>query len=140
MRLEDGRVVPAFIGQALRGAPLPVHGDGSQTRAFCYVSDLIEGIFRLAHSDEHNPVNIGNPHEMTIREFGDAILKIVETPSQMIFHPLPEDDPKVRKPDISKARSVLGWEPQVPFDQGIRTTIRYFLRLMDQDAVCRMRD
>lgn len=140
MRLEDGRVVPAFIGQALRGAPLSVHGDGSQTRAFCYVSDLIEGIFRLAHSDEHNPVNIGNPHEMTIREFGEAILKIVETPSQMIFHPLPEDDPKVRKPDITKARSVLGWEPQIPFDQGIRTTIGYFLRLMDQDAVCRMRD
>ncbi|CAN5169260.1 SDR family oxidoreductase [soil metagenome] len=126
MRLEDGRVVPAFIGQALQGKPLTVFGDGSQTRSFCYVSDLIEGIVRLARSDRHEPCNIGNPREMTIKEFADAILARTKTASKIEFKPLPEDDPKVRQPDITVARRVLGWEPQVEFEAGIAETIRYF--------------
>jgi dTDP-glucose 4,6-dehydratase len=139
MRLEDGRVVPAFIGQALKGEPLSIFGDGSQTRSFCYVSDLIDGIYRLSQSSEHLPVNIGNPHEMTIKEFAEAILRIVDTPSQLTLHPLPTDDPKQRKPDISKARRVLGWEPRVGFDEGIRQTIEYFLGVLGAEAKCRLR-
>jgi dTDP-glucose 4,6-dehydratase len=126
MRLRDGRVVPAFIGQALTGLPLTVFGDGQQTRSFCYVSDLIDGIFRLSQSDFHEPVNIGNPREMTIEEFGRHIIRITGTKSAMEFHPLPVDDPKVRQPDIGRARKVLGWEPKVDFDAGIRETIEYF--------------
>ena len=126
MRLEDGRVVPAFIGQALRGAPLTVFGDGSQTRSFCYVSDLIDGIYRLSQSDSSGPVNIGNPREMTILQFAESILKLIETKSIIEFRPLPEDDPKVRQPDITLARQLLGWEPKVAFEQGIQTTIDYF--------------
>jgi dTDP-glucose 4,6-dehydratase len=126
MRLNDGRVVPAFIGQALTGEPLTIFGDGSQTRSFCYVSDLIDGIFRLMMSDFHEPVNIGNPREMTIREFAEQILRITGTSNPIEHRPLPVDDPKVRQPDISRAKAVLGWEPKVDFDQGIRETIEFF--------------
>lgn len=126
MRLEDGRVVPAFIGQALQGQPLTVFGDGSQTRSFCYVSDLIEGIFRLSQSDYHEPVNIGNPAEMTVIQFARAILEFTGSKSEIDFRPLPVDDPKVRKPDISLARRLLGWEPKVAFADGIGSTVAYF--------------
>ena len=126
MRLRDGRVVPAFIGQALTGQPLTIFGDGSQTRSFCYVSDLIDGIYRLAISDFHDPVNIGNPHEMTIKQFAEEIIKITGSESKIENHPLPIDDPKVRQPDITRARTILGWEPKVKFDDGIRKTIDYF--------------
>jgi dTDP-glucose 4,6-dehydratase len=126
MRLKDGRVVPAFISQALNQEPLTVFGDGSQTRSFCYVSDLIEGIFRLAMTDYHEPVNIGNPREMTILEFAEKILQITGSKSRIVTQPLPEDDPKVRRPDISRAKKLLGWEPKVDFESGIRETILYF--------------
>ncbi len=126
MRLRDGRVVPAFIGQALSGEPLTVFGDGSQTRSFCFVSDLIDGIFRLSRSNFHEPVNIGNPREMTIKQFGEQILRITGSSSQLDYRPLPVDDPKVRQPDISRARQVLGWEPKVEFEEGIRKTIDFF--------------
>ena len=126
MRLKDGRVVPAFIGQALTGDPLTVFGDGSQTRSFCYVADLIEGIFRLSQHEGHEPVNIGNPGEMTILEFAEKILALIDTDSKIDFKPLPEDDPKVRQPDISRAKELLDWEPAVDFDQGIAETIAYF--------------
>lgn len=126
MRLRDGRVVPAFVSQALTGAPLTVFGDGSQTRSFCYMDDLIEGIFRLAMSDFHEPVNIGNPREMTIKQFGEEIIRITGSKSQMEYRPLPVDDPKVRQPDISRAKKVLGWEPKVSFEEGIKKTIEYF--------------
>ena len=126
MRLRDGRVVPAFIGQALNGQPLTVFGDGLQTRSFCYVSDLIEGIFRLAMSDFHEPVNIGNPREMTIKQFADEIVRLTRTKSTIEYKPLPVDDPKVRQPDISRAKKILGWEPRVDFEEGIEETIDYF--------------
>jgi len=126
MRLRDGRVVPAFIGQALKNEPLTVFGDGSQTRSFCYVSDLIDGIFKLAMSDFHEPVNIGNPREMTIKQFGEEIIRITGAKSRIDYKPLPVDDPKVRQPDISRAKKILGWEPKVEFDEGIKKTIEYF--------------
>jgi len=126
MRLRDGRVVPAIIGQALTGKPLTIFGDGTQTRSFCYVSDLIDGIFRLATSDFHEPVNLGNPCEMTIQQFAEEIQRITGTKSSIEYKPLPVDDPKVRQPDIGRARKVLGWEPKVDFDDGIRKTIEYF--------------
>jgi dTDP-glucose 4,6-dehydratase len=126
MRLDDGRVVPAFIGQALTGQPLTIFGDGSQTRSFCYVSDLIDGIFRLMMSDFHEPVNIGNPREMTIRQFAEEILRITGAACQIEHKPLPVDDPKVRQPDITRAKTILGWEPKVEFDKGIRETIEFF--------------
>jgi dTDP-glucose 4,6-dehydratase len=126
MRLDDGRVVPAFIGQALTGQPLTIFGDGSQTRSFCYVSDLIDGIFRLMMSDFHEPVNIGNPREMTIRQFAEEILRITGAACQIEHKPLPVDDPKVRQPDITRAKTILGWEPKVDFDKGIRETIEFF--------------
>ena len=126
MRLRDGRVVPAFIGQALANKALTVFGDGSQTRSFCYVSDLIDGIFKLAMSDFHEPVNIGNPREMTIKQFADEIIRITGARSTIEFKPLPVDDPKVRQPDISRAKKVLGWEPKVQFDEGIKKTVEYF--------------
>ena len=126
MRLRDGRVVPAFIGQALTGQPLTIFGDGSQTRSFCYVSDLIDGIYRLALSDFHEPVNIGNPREMTIRQFAEEILRITGSHSEIETRPLPVDDPKVRQPNIARARKVLGWEPKVSFEEGISKTIEYF--------------
>jgi dTDP-glucose 4,6-dehydratase len=126
MRLNDGRVLPAFMPQALRGEALTVFGDGSQTRSFCYVDDLVEGIYRLLHSDEPLPVNIGNPYEMTIREFAEKVLEITGSRSTLEFRPLPVDDPKVRQPDISKAKRVLGWEPVVDLDTGLRRTLEYF--------------
>ncbi len=126
MRLRDGRVVPAFVSQALRGEPMTVFGDGSQTRSFCYVSDLVEGIFRLLMSDEVEPTNIGNPREMTILEFAETIKRITESTSEIVFKSLPVDDPKIRRPDITKARTVLEWEPKVTLDEGITRTIEYF--------------
>ena len=126
MRLRDGRVVPALIGQALNGQPLTVFGDGSQTRSFCYVSDLIDGIFKLAMSDFHEPVNLGNPREMTINQFADEIIRITGTKSTIEYRPLPVDDPRVRQPDIARAKEVLGWQPRVDFEQGIKATIEYF--------------
>lgn len=126
MRLNDGRVVPAFIGQALSNRPLTIFGDGSQTRSFTFVSDLIDGIFRLMMSDYHEPVNIGNPREMTIKQFAEEIIKITGTTSKIEHHPLPVDDPKVRQPDITRARTILGWEPKVTFEQGIPETIEFF--------------
>ncbi len=126
MRLEDGRVVPAFIGQALQGNPLTVFGDGSQTRSFCYVSDLIDGIFRLSQSDYHEPCNIGNPAEMTVMEFAQKILAILGSKVPIECKPLPTDDPKQRRPDITLAKKLLGWEPKVAFDEGIPQTISYF--------------
>ena len=126
MRLRDGRVVPALIGQALKGEPLTIFGDGSQTRSFCYVSDLIDGIFKLALSDFHEPVNIGNPREMTIKQFAEEIQRITGTSSPIEYRPLPVDDPKVRQPDITRARSILHWEPRVDFEDGIRKAIEYF--------------
>jgi dTDP-glucose 4,6-dehydratase len=130
MRLEDGRVVPAFIGQALQGRPLTVFGDGSQTRSFCYVSDLIDGIFRLSQSGYHEPVNIGNPREMTVLEFARAILKHTGVDQPVIHKELPTDDPKVRQPDITLARQLLGWEPKVDFEEGITRTIAYFCEFL----------
>jgi dTDP-glucose 4,6-dehydratase len=126
MRLRDGRVVPAFISQALNNEPLTIFGDGSQTRSFCYVSDLIEGIFRLAMSNQQGPVNIGNPVEMTIKEFAERILAITGATGGITFTELPIDDPKVRQPDITRARQLFGWEPKIDFESGIRTTIDYF--------------
>ncbi len=135
MRLNDGRVVPAFIGQALRGEPLTIFGDGTQTRSFCYVSDLLDGIYRLSQSDTHDPVNIGNPAEMTIRQFAEEIVRITGTASSIDFRPLPVDDPRVRQPDIALAREILGWEPKVAFAEGIVTTIAYFREFLGLDPV-----
>jgi len=126
MRLRDGRVVPAFISQALNNEPVTVFGDGSQTRSFCYVSDLIDGIFRLALSDFHEPVNIGNPGEMTILDFAQKILALTGSTAEIVFKPLPVDDPRVRQPDISRAKRLLGWQPKVDFESGVRETIGYF--------------
>jgi dTDP-glucose 4,6-dehydratase len=126
MRLNDGRVVPAFVGQALRGEEFTVFGDGSQTRSFCYVSDLIDGIVRLAMSDVEEPVNIGNPREMTILQFAEAVRAAMGGGTRITFKPLPKDDPKQRQPDISRARTLLGWEPRVPLEEGLRETIAYF--------------
>lgn len=137
MRLRDGRVVPAFIGQALSGTPLTVFGDGSQTRSFCYVSDLVDGIFKLAQSDFHEPVNIGNPREMTIKQFGEEIIRITGSKSKMEYKALPEDDPKVRQPDITRARHVLGWEPRVQFEEGIVKTIDYFRGRLEEPVLNR---
>jgi dTDP-glucose 4,6-dehydratase len=126
MRLRDGRVVPAFVSQALRGEPLTVFGEGNQTRSFCFVSDLIDGIYRLSQSNFHEPVNIGNPLELTILEFAERIRRITETKSTIIKNPLPVDDPKQRKPDITRARTILGWEPKVSLEDGLRETIQWF--------------
>src|SRR5882757_3094043 len=126
MRLNDGRALPNFVHQALMGQPITVYGTGKQTRSFCYVSDLIEGIYRLMMSDEHLPVNIGNPQEITILEFAERIRKHFQNAPKIIFEPLPEDDPKQRCPDISKAKRILGWEPKVGLDEGLRTTLDYF--------------
>src|SRR5277367_5234225 len=126
MRLNDGRVVPAFIGQALRNKPLTVFGKGSQTRSFCYVSDLVEGIYRLMMSDAQTPVNIGNPQEMTMLEFAREIISAIGSRSKVIHKPLPQDDPKQRRPDITRARTMLHWEPKVPLKEGLKKTIEYF--------------
>ncbi|MCS6818956.1 MAG: SDR family oxidoreductase [Chitinophagales bacterium] len=129
MRLNDGRVLPAFIGQALRGEDLTMFGDGSQTRSFCYVDDLVEGVYRLLFSDYHLPVNIGNPDEITIREFAEEIIRLTGANSKLISLPLPVDDPKQRRPDITKAREILGWEPKVSRAEGLKITYEYFKSL-----------
>jgi dTDP-glucose 4,6-dehydratase len=126
MRLNDGRVVPAFIGQALKHKPLTVFGKGDQTRSFCYCSDLIEGIYRLMNSSGVDPVNIGNPHEMTVLEFAEKIIEVIGSRSKIVFKPLPQDDPKQRRPDITRARTKLKWEPKVPLEEGLSKTIGYF--------------
>jgi len=132
MRLNDGRVLPAFIGQALRGEDLTVFGDGSQTRSFCYVDDLIEGIYRLLMSDHAEPVNIGNPHEITISEFAEEIMKLTGTDQKVIYKELPVNDPMQRKPDISKAKSILGWEPKVMREDGLKLTFDWVKSLPDE--------
>lgn len=126
MRLNDGRVVPTLIRQALRGEPLTIYGDGTQTRSFCFVSDLVEGIHRLSLSDEHLPVNIGNPEEFTILEFAETVRRLTGSKSDLVFNPIPVDDPKRRKPDISRARRLLGWEPNVKLEAGLSRTIEWF--------------
>ena len=126
MRVNDGRAVPAFMSQALRNEEVTIFGSGDQTRSFCYVSDLDDGIIRLMESDTHDPVNIGNPHEMTIEEIARKIIDISGSKSRIVYKPLPEDDPKVRKPDITRARTLLGWEPKVPLEQGLVKTLEYF--------------
>ncbi len=133
MRLNDGRVLPAFIGQALRGEDLTVFGDGSQTRSFCYVDDLVEGIYRLLFSDYAQPVNIGNPDEITIKEFGEEIIKLTGTKQKMVYHDLPTDDPKQRRPDITKARKILNWEPLVGREEGLKITYDYFKSLPEKE-------
>jgi len=133
MRLNDGRVLPAFIGQALRGEDLTMFGDGSQTRSFCYVSDLVEGIYRLLMSDYAFPVNIGNPNEITIKEFGEEILKLTGANQKLISLPLPVDDPKQRRPDITKAKEILGWEPKVSRAEGLKITYDYFKSLPQEE-------
>ena len=134
MRLRDGRVVPAFVSQALKNEPLTVFGDGSQTRSFCYVSDLVDGIYRLLMSDETNPTNIGNPAEMTVLQFAELIKKLTGATAPIEFHPLPTDDPKVRKPDITKARAKLGWEPRVQVEEGLKRTIDYFRKVVSAES------
>lgn len=133
MRLNDGRVLPAFIGQALRGEDLTIFGDGSQTRSFCYVDDLIEGIFRLLLSDYTQPMNIGNPDEITIKDFAEEIIKLTQTTQKVVYKDLPIDDPKQRRPDISKARSILGWEPKVNRADGLKITYEYFKSLPEKE-------
>jgi dTDP-glucose 4,6-dehydratase len=130
MRLDDGRVLPAFIGQALRGEDLTAFGDGSQTRSFCYVSDLVDGIYKLLLSDYAQPVNIGNPSEITINQFGEEILKLTGSKSKIIYKPLPTDDPKQRRPDITKAKEILGWEPKVDRAEGLKLTLEYFKKVI----------
>ena len=126
MRVNDGRAIPNFLKQALTGKDLTIYGDGSQTRSFCYVSDLIEGIYRLLTSDQNYPVNIGNPNEMTIKEMADKILQATNSKSKISHVPLPEDDPKVRQPDITRAKKYLDWEPVVKLDEGLQSTLKYF--------------
>ena len=132
MRLDDGRVLPNFVGQALRGDPITVYGQGQQTRSFCYVSDLVDGIHRLLFSEYHLPVNLGNPVEITIKEFADEILRLTGSKSQIVYKPLPPDDPKQRRPDISLARKLLGWEPKVGRRDGLKRTLDYFRRQVAQ--------
>lgn len=126
MKLNDGRIVPAFVDQALRGLPMTIFGDGTQTRSFCYVSDLVDGLYRLLLSDERYPVNLGNPREMTIKEFAEAIQQISGSTVPLVFCPLPEDDPKQRRPNIEKAGAVLGWKPVVGLEEGLKLTLAYF--------------
>lgn len=133
MRLNDGRALPAFIGQALRGEDLTVFGDGSQTRSFCYVADLVEGIYRLLLSDYVNPVNIGNPDEITIKEFAEEIIKLTGTEQKVIYKDLPKDDPKQRQPDITRAKEILGWEPTVSREEGLKITYEYFKNLPEEE-------
>jgi dTDP-glucose 4,6-dehydratase len=130
MRLNDGRAIPNFISQALRGQPLTVFGDGSQTRSFCYIEDLVDGMLRLLHSNVRQPINLGNPAEMTVLDLAHRILKMTGSPSGIVHLPLPVDDPKVRQPDIRRARELLGWEPTIPLDKGLEHTIEYFRRAL----------
>jgi dTDP-glucose 4,6-dehydratase len=134
MRPGDGRVVSNFIVQALSGQPLSVYGDGSQTRSFCYVDDLVDGIYRLFHSGRAEPTNIGNPDEFTVAELAERVIRLTESTSQVERRPLPEDDPKVRRPDITVAREVLGWAPKVPLEEGIRRTVPHFRRLVEEQG------
>ncbi|MCU0403109.1 MAG: GDP-mannose 4,6-dehydratase [Chitinophagaceae bacterium] len=133
MRLNDGRALPAFIGQALRGEDLTVFGDGSQTRSFCYVSDLIEGIYRLLMSDYVYPVNIGNPDEISLKDFAEEVLKLTGAHQKIVYKPLPADDPKQRKPDITRAKNILGWEPTVGRAEGLKLTYEYFKNLPKEE-------
>jgi dTDP-glucose 4,6-dehydratase len=133
MRLNDGRALPAFIGQALRGEDLTVFGDGSQTRSFCYVSDLIDGIYRLLMSDYAYPVNIGNPDEISLKDFAEEVLKLTGANQKIIYKPLPEDDPKQRKPDITRAKNILGWEPKIGREEGLKKTYAYFKSLPQEE-------
>jgi dTDP-glucose 4,6-dehydratase len=133
MRLNDGRALPAFIGQALRGEDLTVFGDGSQTRSFCYVDDLVEGIYRLLLSDYHLPINVGNPDEITISEFAEEIIRLTGTSQKIIYKPLPQDDPKQRQPDITRARQILGWEPKISRAEGLKRTLEYFKSLPKEE-------
>lgn len=126
MRLNDGRALPNFLYQALTGEPITVYGEGKQTRSFCYVSDLLDGIYRLLESNEHDPVNIGNPHEITILEFAERVRTLVGAKAPIVFRPLPQDDPKQRCPDITRARKILGWEPKINLEEGLRRTYDYF--------------
>src|SRR5690349_2581925 len=132
MRLNDGRALPAFIGQALRGEDLTVFGDGSQTRSFCFVDDLVDGIYRLLLSDYHLPVNIGNPEEITLKQFAEEIIELTGTKQQIVYMPLPKDDPKQRKPDITKAKQLLGWEPKVGRKEGLKITYQYFKEALNK--------
>jgi len=134
MRIDDGRALPTFMSQALRGEPLTVYGDGSQTRAFCYVDDLVEGIYRLLMSNEAEPVNLGNPDEITIKEFAEEIIEITGTGSPITYEELPEDDPQVRQPDISRAKEVLDWAPKVDRREGLRRTLEYFKTKIDVEV------
>ncbi len=138
MRVRDGRVVPAFVQQALTGEPMTVFGEGKQTRSFCYVNDLIEGIWRLLMSDLREPCNIGNPHEMTILEFAETIKAAVGSTSPIVFKPLPVDDPMQRQPDITQARERLGWEPRVPLAEGLKSTIAYFRSVLEEQGLSRV--
>jgi dTDP-glucose 4,6-dehydratase len=133
MRLNDGRVLPAFIGQALRGEPMTIFGDGSQTRSFCYVSDLVDGIYKLLLSDYPYPVNIGNPNEITIKQFAEEITKLTNAKSGIVYQPLPQDDPMQRQPNIDKAREILGWEPKIDREEGLKITFNYFKTLTAED-------
>ncbi|CAI8170604.1 MAG: dTDP-4-oxo-6-deoxy-D-allose reductase [Bacteroidota bacterium] len=133
MRLNDGRVIPAFMGQALRGEDLTVFGDGLQTRSFCFVEDEVEGIYRLLMSDYHLPVNIGNPDEITILDFAQEIIELTGTDQKIVFKPLPKNDPLQRKPDITKAKEILGWEPQVGRKEGMQRTYAYFKSLTKEE-------
>ena len=132
MRLNDGRALPAFIGQALRGEDITVFGDGSQTRSFCYVSDLVDGIYRLLLSDYSSPVNIGNPVEITIKQFAEEIISLTGTKQKIVYNPLPVDDPKQRQPDITKAREILGWEPKISREEGLKITYEYFKTVLNK--------
>jgi dTDP-glucose 4,6-dehydratase len=141
MRLNDGRALPNFVYQALSGQPITVYGDGRQTRSFCYVSDLIEGIYRLSQSDEHEPVNIGNPHEITILEFAERIRVLLGSKTPIVFNPLPQDDPKQRCPDITKARRLLGgWQPKVDLEEGLRLTLAYFQQVFTAASTRGLKD
>ena len=133
MRLNDGRALPAFIGQALRGEDLTVFGDGSQTRSFCYVDDLVEGIYRLLLSDYHMPVNIGNPDEISLKDFAEEIIALTGTKQKIVYKPLPVDDPKQRKPDITRAQQILGWQPKVGRKEGLKITYDYFRNLPPEE-------
>lgn len=135
MRLDDGRALPTFMSQALRGRPLTVYGDGSQTRSFCYVDDLVEGIYRLLMSDESMPVNVGNPDEITIKEFAEEIIDITGTESSITYEELPKDDPQVRQPDITRAKEILGWTPNVDRRDGLERTLDYFKKKIDAEAI-----
>lgn len=135
MRLNDGRALPAFFGQAIRGEDITVFGDGSQTRSFCYVDDLVEGIYRLLLSDYVFPVNIGNPDEITIKEFAEEIIKLTGTDQKIIYKPLPKDDPKQRQPDITKAKEILGWEPKVGRSEGLKITYEYFKNILEKNRL-----